>query len=251
MSSKPNFLVIGAARSGTTLLHQYFLQHPEIYVPFSKQPEPHFFLKTANYIKGDEWYTQTFFSDVRDEKAVGEISTSHLYGENVARRIFEFDPNMKLVILLREPTQRAFSSYWHSKKNGIEKLSFQEAVLTEDSRMAALDGEKLEIAPFAYIGRSKYATQIERFLQYFKKDKFHISLFEDLTIDGPGEMKKICDFLEVDVNFEFDLIKEKLNRSVPEGSAMDKQILSLLKAKFVQENEKLAQLFDLNLNSWK
>ena len=251
MSEQPNFLVIGAARSGTTLLHQYFLQHPDIYVPKNKQPEPHYFLKSSNYEKGVENYLDSFFTEVGKEKAIGEISTSNMYGEHVAKRIFEFDPNMKLIVLLREPVQRAFSNYWHSKNNGFEKLTFQEAILTEDSRLAGLDREIAEIAPYAYIGRSRFATQLERFLKYFKKEQIHISLFEDLISKTRAELVNICGFLNVDNSFAFELIKEKLNKSVPEGGEMDKRVMLLLKAKFKPENERLAKLFDLNLKPWK
>lgn len=251
MVNKPNFLVIGTVRSGTTLLHEYFLQHPDIYVPKSKRPEPHFFLKTNNYLKGENWYHSTFFSGVKNEKAIGEISTSYIYGEHVPARIHDYNSELKFIIILRDPIDRAFSNYWHSKVNGFENLDFYEAILIEDERLSQLSDELKEIAPFAYVGRSHYLKQFKNYLKYFRKEQFLILLFEDLIKNPLKELKEISSFLKVDENFKYKMINNKPNKSKPEHEEPEFRSKEYLKEIFEAENKELANLFELNLGEWK
>lgn len=251
MIGRPNFLVIGAARSGSTLLHQYFLQHPEIFVPQSKQPEPHFFLKTSLYERGVEWYHSTFFSNVKNEKAIGEISTSHMYGEHVPERMYKYNPNLRFIVLLRNPVQRAFSNYWHSRKNGLEKISFDEAIQNETERLNALNTTMKEIAPFAYIGRSLYSEQFKRFFKYFDREQFHVTLFEELIENPKNELVKMLKFLGVNPDFEFKMVNSQLNKSRPENAQISAESEVFLTKLFEVGNNELQELFNLNLAKWK
>lgn len=249
-SAKPNFLVIGAARAGTTLLHQYLCQHPEIYLPKSKRPEPHFFLKSDQYSKGEDWYHRTYFNDVRNEKAIGEISTSNLYGDKVPERIFQYNPHIKFIVLLRDPVERAFSNYWHSKLNGFEDLPFHEAVINETDRLNALSGEISEIAPFAYSGRSQYINQFNNYLRFFDKNQFLVVLFEDFIENPLVQLKGISRFLTVDESFVFQYINDRPNKSVPDEERPSPATLKYLDNLFCNSNKELAELFNLNLAKW-
>ncbi len=251
MSKKPNFLVIGAARSGTTLLHSYFLQHPEIFVPKEKRPEPHYFLKSKLFENGDEWYQEKFFSEVNDEKAIGEVSTSYLFGERVPKRIYNYNSQMKFIVLLREPKARAFSNYWHSHKNGFDNLIFDEAVKLEEERTAELKEDLLEIAPYSYLGRSLYAQQLNRYLKYFDKSQFHICLFEDFIENPVEQLNKICIFLNIESKHPWKLIGQAMNKSVPDKQSYSKEASHLMDDLFKPDIAELAELFDLNLDAWK
>ena len=251
MNKKPNFLVIGAARSGTTLLHSYLLQHPEIFIPKDKRPEPHYFLKSKLFAEGDEWYQQRFFSEVQNEKAIGEISTSYLFGEKVPERIHAYHSEMKFVVMLREPKARAFSNYWHSSKNGFDKLPFDEAVILEEERTTKLEGDLIEIAPYSYIGRSLYVQQFKRYLNYFNPSQFHISLFEEFILNPFDELNRICKFLNVDTEYSWDLIEKEINKSSPIGHSYSEKTAQMMNDLFKSENAELAELFDLNLDAWK
>ncbi|MEM7161982.1 MAG: sulfotransferase [Bacteroidota bacterium] len=248
--NKPNFLVIGAARSGTTLLHSYLLQHPEIYVPKNKQPEPHFFLKSHLYQKGEDWYHEKFFSEVTSEKAIGEISTSYLFGEKVPERIKNYNPHMRFLVMLREPKQRAFSNYWHSFKNGFEHIPFEDAIKQEELRSENLSEELKEIAPYSYVGRSAYFGQLNRFLNHFHRAQFMPMLFEDFISKPLEVLQEICWFLKVDESFAFSPITEKENASNP-GQEIDGSTKTYLDEVFEPLNRELAELFDLNLEKWK
>ena len=182
MATDPTFLVIGAARAGTTTLHHCLAGHPDVLVPRQKQPEPHFFYKEREFAKGVEAYRERCFGHWQGERAVGEVSASTLFSEKAAERVAQLYPDMRLVCSFRDPVERARSNYWHSVRNGIETLSFEDAVATEAERLDALEGEWREIAPFAYLGRSEYGPQLAAWRRHFRPEQFHIILFEDLDL---------------------------------------------------------------------
>ena len=144
----PNFLVIGAAKSGTSSLYMYLKQHPEIYM--SPIKEPHFFSfdDESKMTKGpgdpihkaitnfDDYQAQ--FDGVTDEKAIGEASTSYLYRPEAPGRIHAMLPDAKLIVILRNPVDRAFSAYMHVVRDKREtSKDFAEALSKEESRKAA------------------------------------------------------------------------------------------------------------------
>jgi len=246
----PNFLVIGAARSGTTSLHGLLIQHPEIYLPRNKQPEPHFFLKTSEYKKGYHYYLKKHFDNVANEKAIGEISTSYLFGDEVAERIWNYNSNMKLICMLRDPVQRAFSNYWHSKKNGFEKLEFPEAIHQAEQRHSKLDLKQKEIAPFAYIGRGLYGFQIEKYLKFFNRDQICILIMEEFYNDIQAEIKKLYNFLSVDSSFIPNTQQLNPNKSVPENEALSSELVAEISPYFRESNELLFNLIGRKPEAW-
>ena len=102
----PNFLICGAGKSATSWLHLCLPQHPDVYVPLEK--ELHYF--THNLDKGSSWY-QSFFRYHKGESAIGEISPSYMNYDTATQRIFDFDPTIRLVFILRNPVERAYSEY--------------------------------------------------------------------------------------------------------------------------------------------
>ncbi len=146
----PNFLVIGAAKSGTTALHEYLKQHPQIYM--SPQKEPHFFSLEGKKVDfrgpGDKREEQLnnsvtniedyrkLFQGVSNEIAIGESSTSYLNNPEAPERIRHYIPNAKLIAILRNPVARAYSSFLHMVQRGYEPLTdFAEALRDEERRI--------------------------------------------------------------------------------------------------------------------
>ncbi len=246
----PNFLVIGAARSGTTSLHGLLIQHPDIYLPVKKQPEPHFFLKTDEYSKGYQYYLDTYFNGVKEESAVGEISTSYLFGEQVPQRIHDFKSDIKLICMLRDPVKRAFSNYWHSTKNGFETLSFREAVDQAEERHLQLGPKMKEIAPFAYIERGLYGDQLTNYLNYFKREQLHIIIMEEFFRDLETGMKRLFEFLEVDPAFVPNKMKLDTNKSVPETVFLSTNDIEMISPYFRKSNEVLFELLGRVPQDW-
>lgn len=199
----PNFLIGGAAQSGTSALALSIAQHPQVFMPARTVPEPHYFLKTAEYGKGLAAYTEAWFADVQGEVAVGEKSSSYLFGgETVAQRIMNDLGSVRLIFTLRNPIERSWAHYRFSALNGIEPLCFEEALRQEADRVAELTGPWAEIQPFNYTGRGLYAKQLEPFLEIFGSENILILKSEDIRREGSDTYAKIFDFLGVEVDFQ-------------------------------------------------
>jgi len=180
----PNFLVIGAARSGTTSLYHNLSAHPQIFMSLKKEPQ--FF--TSNWDKGFDWYTQWFTSQTT-ETAVGEASMTYTYPTYAATapaRIAKHLPDARLIYLLRSPVERTFSHYnYYRYYSQVEKREFADAIAERD----------------IYLKTSLYFKWIQRYLQYFPPENLLIVLFEEMVASPAEELAKIFTFLEVDSTF--------------------------------------------------
>ncbi len=195
----PNFLIGGAAASGTSFLVDLLTQHPLIFLPKEMRPEPHFFYKDWEYEKGITYYCERWFSDVPKEcVAVGEKSTSYLFGgEGVAKRIKQFYPDMKFVFLLRNPIERTWASYRYTVLQGLEPYSFREALDREQERVQKEKGYWAQIQPHNYTGRSMYGAQIKEFLDFFSIKNMLFLKSEYFFKNSEESIYDICDFLGI------------------------------------------------------
>ncbi len=147
----PNFLIIGAAKAGTTSLYDLLKQHPQIYLSFVK--EPMFFSHDDNYRRGPEWYARAFFSGAQGCLERGEASPHYLYwSEKVAPRIKMVYGQMpvKYIVILRDPVERAYSWYWNMVKEGMEDLPFETAVDLEEERLQEHQSELQQAGGMLY-----------------------------------------------------------------------------------------------------
>ena len=219
MTRKPDFLCVGAAKAGTTTLHDILIQHSDIYLP--KFKEAHFFDQDEHFNKGVKWYEKNVFGGVKREKVIGEITPSYLYFEDVPRRIAEtIGTDVKLIFMLRHPVDRAWSHYQMHHLRGNEKLSFEDAIKEEPLR---LNGDFLSTSRFSYMDRGNYADQINRFLEFFPKENMHFILFEDFVKDIPTHINAVLEFLEVS--------HEELNyfvKSNPPSAQKSKRLAKIL-----------------------
>ncbi len=200
LGSYPDYLIIGAQKGGTTSLQKYLEQHPSVLAPLRK--EIHFFDK--KYEKGLRWYKTCFpvFKFLR-RKIVGEASPYYIYHPSVAKRVFESIPNSKIIILLRDPVQRAISHYKMEFNRGNESLSFEEAIKKEPKRLKD-EYKKIESGQnswehqyHSYLDRGKYINQLKIWFKYFDKDKILIVKSEDLLSNTQFELEKIFKFLGI------------------------------------------------------
>ena len=247
----PNFLIVGAARSGTTTLYSHLKDHPDVYLPVNKRPEPHFFLKAAEYIQGLAYYEQRYFSACRNQKAVGEASTSYLFGPDVPKRIRSSLPDVKLICILRDPVERAFSSYWHTVKSGLETLSFDEAIVREAQRKDETAGTAFEeIAPFAYAERGLYYCQLSRWLSEFPRSQMKIVIFDDFVADPIKILREVAGFLDVSPEGLPKRGVEMENKSVPAEARMLPATRRMLIESLREDVDALGQLLDRDLAFW-
>lgn len=205
---KPSFILIGAQRCGTTSLYWYLSEHPQI-IP-AAQKEVHYF--DFNFASGPQWYANQFAkrseekpgkSEDQDQWVTGEASPYYLFHPLCAERVRQALPEAKLLVMLRNPTDRALSHYQHEIRLGNETLSFDEAIAAEDERLRGLR-EKLSAEPlshsqayqsFSYRSRGCYLEQITEWLRHFPREQMHITISEDFYTDPAGELKKVTDFL--------------------------------------------------------
>lgn len=208
--SYPNFLIIGAMKSGTTSLYHYLNQHPEIYL--SPQKEPHFFAYKDERIKfkgpgdqeriekmvvSDEQQYLRLFEGIKNEKAVGEASAMYLYYSEAAKNIKEVIPDVKLIVMLRNPVDRAYSSYKHLVRDDREFLdSFEEALEAEEKRISE---EWLPL--WHYVEAGKYGKQLTSYFEIFNKEQIKVILFEDFKKETSKVVKSTFEFLGVNKGF--------------------------------------------------
>ncbi|MEM9219270.1 MAG: sulfotransferase [Cyanobacteria bacterium P01_F01_bin.150] len=213
MSTMPNFLIIGAAKGGTTSLYHYLSQHPQIYMSTVK--EPRFFAlegEELNFNNPDQGINrdsitqlreyQNLFKDVKDEIAIGEASPLYLYSTKAADRIRHYIPDVKLIAILRDPSERAYSCYTHLVRENYEPLSFEEGLCEEFKRIQDNWAHLWHYRQGGY-----YYSQLKPYFEKFSRDNIRIYRFEDLNNDSMSVVQDIYQFLGVDDAFIPDLTR--------------------------------------------
>jgi len=290
----PDFIIIGAQRCGTTSLYDYLGQHPDIYTCPSK--EPHYFCADdlAGGLRGPQgdgfWknritdtagYT-ALFKD-KQHRMSGEASTLYLYFSDSAKRIYEQIPGVKLIVILRNPVERAFSEFMHNCKLGYEPLDDFGAALADEERRKEQWGFVWD-----YTGKSRYAEQLKRYLELFPRDNIHTVVFEDFTQNPVNVTQAIYSFLGVDKCYVPDIAKvhhlsgtwrnpllkllldSPLSRKLPRGilparlktygrklkqksiekPEMHRKVREMLLKAFRADTMSLAQLIDIHPDRW-
>ena len=193
MPQLPTFLIAGAMRCGTTSLNAYLREHPEVSVGQPK--EVHFF--DQNYQRGVDWYLQ-HFPDSDSSKAVGEASPAYIYYPEVAPRIAATLPEVKILVLLRDPVERAHSHYWHNRSVGREKLSFADAIASEPKRLER--GREYQ-ARYSYVDRGRYGAQLANMLRFIPIERILVQTFDEITSDPATVYSRTCRFLGISDDF--------------------------------------------------
>lgn len=211
--TKPNFMCIGAPKCGTTSLYDILKHHSEIFLtPFK---EPHFFDIDFNYSKGYKWYLNEYYSAATEQKIIGEFTPSYLIMPKVPERILNnIGGDIKFIVLLRNPVDRAYSQYLHSKRDMVEEFSFEESLSIEKERLAAFVKEEDDISYIrsSYISGGLYHNLLINFYKYFDSNNFKIIIFEDEFINN----RKVL----LDEIYEFlNIKKEELNLNILSNQA--------------------------------
>jgi len=197
----PNFFIVGAAKAGTTSLYAYLKQHPEIFMPRVK--EPHYFaqirpspeMRHLYEIVNDRKKYLSLFAKARGYAAIGDASPSYLWEPQAPRRIREVVPQAKIIILLRDPVERAHSHYLADIREGVHNLGFYEALCYDMAREVKGWG-----ISWLYIELGQYAAQVRRYLDIFGPEQTRVFLFEDLKRDSNRVLLEIARFLGVDTD---------------------------------------------------
>ncbi len=188
----PNAILGGAQKSGTTTLHRLLETHPQIHFPPRPQ-EIHYFDLERNFARGLSWY-ERFFAGWQGEAVVAQTSPLYLYEPRAAARIAAALPDARLIFLLRNPIDRAYSHYWHQVRYGYERLSFEEALAAEPER---LQGGEAARRHFSYLDRGRYGRQLSRYLDVMPRERILVVLYDDLARDPLAVARRAAGFLGV------------------------------------------------------
>jgi hypothetical protein len=219
----PNFLIIGAMKSGTTALYYYLEQHPEVYM--SPVKEPNFFASqgqdnAADAITHIGTY-QDLFRGVSGEKAIGEASHSYLYEPGAVSEIRRYIPEAKLIAILRNPIDRAYSHFLHRVRDGTEPLDDFAQALQED-QVGVHKGRTFQ----DYIGRGLYYSQLKRYFGTFPREQLRVYLYEDLSGAPISTVQDAFRFLKVDDSFVPDMSLRRNVSGYPKYKTLDRLLRS-------------------------
>lgn len=204
----PNFFIIGAQKAGTTSLCRYLQEHPQVYM--SSIFEPGFFAFEGEEINfcgpGDERISnrvitdldryRKLFENVTHETAIGEGTTLYLQSSKAANRIAHYVPDAKIIVILRNPVDRAYSAFMHLKRDNLEKFQiedFSKALLEEEERIKNNWGYL-----WRYKSMSLYSKALQRYYENFPSNQIKVYLYEDFNNNPHEFLKDIYRFLNVD-----------------------------------------------------
>jgi hypothetical protein len=209
----PNFIIVGAAKAGTTAIYHYLLQHPQVYLTPLK--ETNYFALAGQQLAfrgpGDEDYVNRLsitdeasyrsqFDGVRDEIAIGEASPLYLYHPQAAARIHDALPDAKIIAILRNPIDRAYSAFLHLVRDNREvHRDFEQALAQEPARIAD-NWEHI----WHYLSMGRYYEQVKRYYDTFPHEQVRVYLYRDLRTDCTTLLRDTLNYLQVDPDFRFD-----------------------------------------------
>jgi hypothetical protein len=244
----PDFIIIGAQRSGSTSLYNYLAEHPSVSPTLHK--EIHYF--DENFDRGIEWYKAHF--DASDylkahQLITGEASPYYILDPEAPKRIAQLIPDVKLIALLRNPINRAYSHHNTRVKNGKERLPFDEAVQKEIEAFSRNNGNgyhdflnSYETIP--YLSRCLYADQLQPWMSTFPKEQLLILRSEDLYTETSNTYKKVLEFLNLPLWEPKNYPAHEKTQYAPMSLEVRKQLIEF----FAPHNERLHKLLNRDMN---
>jgi Sulfotransferase domain len=212
-SRGPDFIGIGAQRTGTSWMYACLFEHPEICMP---RKEINFFSRERHWSHGFDWY-ERIFAECPTSALVGEFSTSYLTERHAAMRIKSRYAGVRLVVSLRHPVDRAYSSYLNDITAGVVPA-------------ATPFTQALQAHP-EYVDGGRYAQHLRRYLQLFPRDQIFVSMFDDARRDPLAAMREVYRFLGVDPAFRPTMLDRPVGVGrVPRVQWMERALLDASKA---------------------
>jgi sulfotransferase family protein len=251
---RPNYLVIGAQKGGTTSLHGYLAAHPAVLTASIKEVQ--YFSKY--YARGEDWYLAYFPLAARGRltrlrtgvaPAVGEASATYLFDPRTPERVRRFDPQMKLIAALRDPVERAYSHYQMEQRWGRETLPFEQALEREEAELGfelervLADPDSESGLECSYVARGRYAEQLDRWLEHFPREQLLVVTSDELLEQPGAVMTRVAQFLGIT---DWRAPSYPL-RGVREYSTMPPETRERLARIFEPHNRRLEQLLGREL----
>lgn len=239
----PDFLILGGQRCGTTSLYHYLCAHPQVRRATGKELQ--YF--TLHYERGQRWY-RGHFPTLSPGQVTFEASPYYLFHPSTPQRVAATLPEARFVVLLRDPVERAFSHYRHTRAYGAEPLSFPDALAAEERRLAVAlrrgpDTRQAHAAlrNHSYLARGRYAEQLQRWFAHVPRQRIHVIRSEDLYADPAGVYTALLRFLELDP-FTPATFGRHTRTGGAGSSGLDPSVRAELADRFAPHNARLAEL---------
>jgi hypothetical protein len=203
----PNFLIVGAPKCGTTSLYQYLRQHPDVYMSPLKEPRyfPCFGVLPGESGVRDRAEYERLFDGAKTERAIGEASPNYLHAPQAAERIAAELPDAKIIVSLRNPADRTYSSYLGRVRRGAEKRPVEDASQPGNY----------------FFDASLYSDALARYFAIFGKSRVKVLLFDDLARDTAAALRDLCAFLDIAPNAAIDAQARHNVGLMPKWTAVD------------------------------
>jgi hypothetical protein len=242
---KVNFLICGTQKGGTTSLDSYLRQHPEICM--AEYKELHFFDSEKNFLYPNPDYSvyHDAFQPSTDQVILGETTPAYMYWYSAPKRIWEYNPQMKLILLLRNPIERAYSHWNMQRERGYDELPFVEAIKAEENRRR--DSLPFQNRRFSYLDRGFYSEQINRLRAFFPDEQILILKSESLSQDPQQTLQEIYNFLGVTVVKNTEVFTHQARAY---QTSMDKEVHSILTDIYYLEILKIEKLTGWDCQNW-
>src|SRR6266446_2370882 len=240
-----DFIVAGAQKSGTTALHYFLAKHPNI--TMGDQQEIHFFDDEAMFAdKVDYEQLHKHYLLLAPSTIAGDCTPSYIYHKPAAERIWKYNPKIKLLILLRNPVERAFAHWNMQRFRSREPLDFFDAVREEKTRIAG--APPAQARRFAYVDRGFYGQQLARLFKFFPREQVKAVKFEDFTEKQRKTLASIFSFLGLK---PLRALRSKDRNIVPYERAMNWEEKVFLHNLFAKDIAEVEQLLGWDCSDWK
>jgi sulfotransferase family protein len=242
---KLDFIVAGAQKSGTTALHYFLEQHPQIALP-DKQ-ELHFFDDEDLFAKGANYdLLHDSFKPTRNSVVAGENTPAYIYWKPSIERIWNYNKQIKLILLLRNPIERAFSHWNMQRERGFDALDFLDAIRAEADRQR--EALPFQSRRFSYVDRGLYSVQLERVFKFFPREQIKVIKFEDFRKEQSATMTSIFRFIGVE---SWKNIRNKERNPIRYQREITDKESRFLYDLFKSDIDQLEKLLDWDCSDWK
>jgi hypothetical protein len=240
-----DFLICGTQKGGTSALFNYLKEHPEICMADRK--EVHFFDDESHFVNKNPDYSKYHlsFSPKHESQLVGEATPIYMYWHDAPRRIWEYNPNIKLIVLLRNPIERAYSHWNMERFRGADNLPFWDAIINEKERCRA--ELPLQHRVYSYIDRGFYLEQLRRLWMYFPIHQVMALKHEHLQNQPSNALRQICEFLGV---APFQSVETKNVHSTPYITTITETEKAYLLREYEYEIQGIARVLGWDCSHW-
>jgi len=240
-----DFILAGAQKSGTTALHYFLSRHPDI--AMGDQQEIHFFDDDALFVSEPDYeQLHKHYPLLAPSTLAGDCTPSYIYHEPAAERIWKYNPEIKLLIILRNPVDRAFAHWNMQRYRGREPLDFFDAVREEKTRVAGAPAA--EARRFAYVNRGFYGQQLARLFNFFPREQVKVVKFEEFKEKQRETLNSIFSFLGLE---PLRSLRSKDRNVVPYERAMNWEERVFLYNLFAQDIANVERMLGWNCSDWK